>query len=110
MAHTWTHQELWIVCVCYKENLPVDLALRLTNTTNRKSMEMRYRNCLYLDKGKVENALSHASKLHQKVWQEVEELYADLKPEPEDNTVYYMFILTALLSLFVTSYAAYTLL
>jgi hypothetical protein len=109
--HNWTEKELWVVCVCYKEGIPLDLALRLTNTTNKKSMEMRYRNCLFLDKGRVENSLSHASKLHQKVWQEVEEMYADLKPsekEPEDNCVYYAFVISSLLSLFVSAYALYT--
>lgn len=78
--HNWTEEELWVVCVCYKENLPVELALRLTNTTNELSMKMRYKNCLYLDKGPVEDALSHASKTHMKVWQEVEALYAEKKP------------------------------
>lgn len=78
--HSWTEQELWVVCVCYKENLPIELALRLTNTTNVKSMEMRYQNCLYLDKGPVEGSLSHASKTLVKVWEEVENLYDDVDP------------------------------
>jgi len=78
--HQWTREELWVTCVCYKENLPVELALRLTNTTNETSMKMRYQNCLFLEKGKVENALSHPSKAHMEVWQEVEKLYADKQP------------------------------
>ena len=82
MQHNWTEQELWIVSVCYKENLPVDLALKLTNTTNKKSMEMRYQNCLFLDKGKVENSLSHPSKAHVKVWEEMEEMYRNQPSSP----------------------------
>lgn len=78
--HSWTEQELWVVSVCYKENLPIEIALRLTNTTNAKSMEMRYRNCLFLDKGRVENALSHASSTHQRVWDQIEELYSEIQP------------------------------
>ena len=76
--HSWTEEELRIVCICYKENLSVDLALRLTNTTNKKSMIMRYQNCLYLDKGRVENSLSHASKKLIEVWDEVEDLYENV--------------------------------
>lgn len=81
--HSWTEQELWVVCVCYMEGIPVDVALRLTNTTNAKSMEMRYRNCLYLDKGRVEGALSHASKTHEKVWEEVQQVYSEMKKNTE---------------------------
>lgn len=78
--HSWTEQELWVVSVCYKENLPVDLALRLTKTTNKKSMEMRYQNCLFLDKGKVENSLSHPSKKHVEVWEDIENMYSGIEP------------------------------
>lgn len=85
--HSWTEQELWVVCICYKENLPIDLALRLTNTTNRKSMEMRYQNCLFLEKGKVENALSHPSKAHVQVWEKIEEFYSTQDPLPKEEPV-----------------------
>ena len=78
--HTWTEEELRVVCICYKEKLPIELALRLTNTTNELIMRMRYQNCLYLDKGPVENALSHASKTLVKVWEEVDELYENIEP------------------------------
>ena len=77
MSHSWTEEELRIVCVCYKSNLPIELALLLTNTTNAKSMEMRYRNCLFLEKGRVEGSLSHASKTLVKVWNELQPFYAD---------------------------------
>ena len=90
--HSWTEQELWVVCVCYMEGIPVDVALRLTNTTNAKSMEMRYANCLYLDKGKVEGSLSHASKTHQKVWGQVQELYKEFEKTRHEscNGVWYL--------------------
>ena len=78
--HSWTESELYVVCACYKEGLPVELALRLTNTTDEKSMEMRYRNCLYLDKGPVEGALSHASKKHIEAWEKVKAVYEDKEP------------------------------
>ena len=77
MSHSWTEEELRIVCVCYKSNLPIELALLLTNTTNAKSMEMRYRNCLFLEKGRVEGSLSHASKTLVKVWNELQPFYED---------------------------------
>lgn len=80
MKHSWTEEELWVVSVCYKEKLPIELALRLTNTSNEKSMIMRYQNCLFLDKGPVEDSLSHASKKHREVWEKVEEYYTDLQP------------------------------
>lgn len=73
--HSWTKQELKIVSVCYLEHLPIDVALLLTETTDTTSMQMRYRNCLYLDKGKVENSLSHPSKKHVEAWEEVKAVY-----------------------------------
>ncbi len=81
--HSWTEQELRIVCVCYKQNLPIDLALLLTNTTDAKSMQMRYRNCLFLDKGRVDGSLSHASKNLLKAWEEVNAFYPVSKQEEE---------------------------
>jgi len=84
--HSWTDQDLWTMCVCYKENLPIDLALKLTNTKSEKSMRMRYQNCLFLDKGRVEGALSHASKRHEVIWNEVEEYYANLPPKPVNHS------------------------
>lgn len=78
--HSWTEQELWTVCVCYKERLPIELALRLTNTTSEKSMRMMYQNCLFLDKGRVQNALSHPSKRLVEAWDDVEELYSTKTP------------------------------
>lgn len=94
MTHSWTEQELRVVCVCYMEQLPIELALRLTNTTNERSMEMRYRNCLFLDKGRVEGALSHASITHQKVWKEVKEFYKTkqrVTVEPQEKEVHHIF-------------------
>lgn len=82
--HLWTERELQIVCVCYKHNVPIELALLLTNTTDAKSMEMRYRNCLFLDKGKVENSLSHASKKLVDAWNEVNAFYPVKKEEEFD--------------------------
>jgi hypothetical protein len=81
--HSWTRDELRIVCICYKEDLPIELALKLTNTTNEKSMQMRYRNCLFLDKGRVEDSLSHASKTLVEVWEEVNSLYYQEESEDE---------------------------
>jgi hypothetical protein len=78
--HSWSNQELWTVCVCYKERLPINLALRLTNTTNEKSMRMRYQNCLFLEQGRVEHSLSHASKNLVKAWNGVQELYSTCTP------------------------------
>lgn len=99
--HSWTEQELWIVCICYKENLPLDLALRLTKTTNVKSMEMRYRNCLFLDKGRVDGALSHASKTLVKVWNEVNERYPKAEPvDPEVYIVGTLFVFSVVIILF----------
>jgi len=83
MTHSWTFEELWTVCVCYKEGLPEELALRLTNTTNAKSMAMRYQNCKYLESGPVEGALSHPSKKHVEAWQKVNELYTQVSPLPK---------------------------
>ena len=80
--HSWTEQELWVVCVCYKEKIPAEVALRLTNTTNKKSIEMRYQNCLFLEKGRVDGALSHPSRVHEEVWTRVEELYRNVVPAP----------------------------
>lgn len=84
--HSWTEQELWVVCICYKEKLPVDLALKLTNTTNAKSIEMRYGNCLFLEKGRVDGALSHPSKKHVEVWEKVQKLYENQEYDSESDS------------------------
>lgn len=106
MTHNWTEQELWVVCVCYKENLPIDLALRLTNTHSVKSMEMRYRNCLFLDKGRVEGSLSHASKTLLKVWNEVNERYATVqKPVDEESYIIGTLFIVSLILVFVSIFS-----
>ena len=86
MTHSWTKNELRTVCVCYLMGAPHDVALRKTNTTNLKSMEMRYRNCLFLEKGPVEGSLSHASKTHVEAWNDVHEIYNIIK-EVESETL-----------------------
>ena len=109
MTHSWTEQELWVVCVCYKEDLPIDLALRLTNTHSVKSMEMRYRNCLFLDKGRVDGSLSHASKTLVKVWNEVNKMYPK-KEEPVDHEPYVigtLFIVSIVLIFFSVLHIAF---
>lgn len=102
--HNWSYFELRTVCICYKENLPVQLALKLTNTTDAKSMEMRYRNCLFLDKGRVDNALSHPSKMLIKAWEDVEEMYALSHPlkEEEFNLVEHMLTIMFIYALCMT--------
>lgn len=103
--HSWTEQELRIVCVCYKAKLPIELALLLTNTTNAKSMEMRYQNCLFLEKGRVEGSLSHASKTLTKVWNELEPLFPKYEQNNQLDTIimalFITCIFTQLLSLFL---------
>jgi len=98
MKHSWTKQELQIVCVCYKQNLPIDLALLLTNTTDATSMEMRYRNCLFLDKGRVEGSLSHASNALVEAWAEVNSL---LPKRKQDDSIILVLILLSLFVQFV---------
>lgn len=112
MPHSWTEQELWVVSVCYKEGLPVELALRLTNTDDELSMKYRYRNCLYLEKGKVEHALSHASKKHIEVWNKIQEYYSDKKilvpDEPDmEKIVYQSLIVSMVFIVFLVAYVFY---
>jgi hypothetical protein len=84
--HSWTKDELITVCVCYIEKVPIEKALELTGTTDETSMKMRYQNCLFLHKGKVEGSLSHASKLHQEAWKDVQTVYSTvLKVRKEDD-------------------------
>jgi hypothetical protein len=83
--HTWTEQEYRIVCVCYKEKIPIDLALFLTNTNNRKSMEMRYQNCMFLDKGRIDGSLSHPPRSLAKAWEEVNTFYPISKKTEETD-------------------------
>lgn len=59
------------------------MALRLTNTTNAKSMIMRYQNCKYLESGPGEGALSHPSKKMVEVWNQVNEFYSLVPPLPK---------------------------
>jgi hypothetical protein len=74
------------------EKAPIDKALELTGTTDETSMKMRYQNCLFLDKGKVQGSLSHASKLHQEAWNDVQTVYSTISKvkEEEDTTALFV--------------------
>ena len=109
--HSWTKDELLTVCVCYMEKAPIEKALELTGTTDETSMKMRYQNCLYLHKGKVEGSLSHASKLHQEAWKDVQTVYSTVskvRKEENDNmdltavAVGFGFALYAIVILYLT--------
>lgn len=90
--HSWTKDELLTVCVCYMEKAPIEKALELTDTTDEISMKMRYQNCLYMDKGKVEGSLSHPSKLHQEAWINVKTVYSTLEQlKKEENSTSVLF-------------------
>jgi hypothetical protein len=89
--HSWTKKELITVCVCYMENASIQKALELTGTKDEVSMDMRYRNCLFLHKGRIPGSLSHASKLHQQAWEDVQNVYSVVEkirePEEEEEEV-----------------------
>lgn len=89
--HSWTKEELTILCICYLEKASIETALLLTGTSDAKSIDMRYRNCLFLEKGKVEGSLSHPSKLHVQVWCDLYTVYSTIEKikeyENEKNVV-----------------------
>lgn len=89
--HSWTKEELTILCICYLEKASIETALLLTGTWDAKSIDMRYRNCLFLEQGRVEGSLSHPSKLHVQVWCDLCTVYSTIKKikeyENEKNVV-----------------------
>jgi len=71
--HNWTKNETKIICKMYIDNkTPKEIYTKLSNI-KLSSIKIKYSNCLYLDKGKVNGSLVNVSKLHSKIWQEIKQ-------------------------------------
>ena len=68
VKHSWTKYDNIMVTIGYLIGISPFYMAYILYYIPQKSIEMKYKNCLYLDKGNVEGALKHASKEHVKVW------------------------------------------
>ena len=69
--HIWSREETTLVTRCYLEGKTIQTAHNLVPNIKIASVKMKYANCLYLEKGQVQNALKNVSKMHEDVWNEL---------------------------------------
>jgi hypothetical protein len=68
IKHSWTKYDNIMVSIGYLIGISPFYMAYILYYIPQKSIEMKFKNCLYLQKGNVEGSLKHASKEHVKVW------------------------------------------
>jgi hypothetical protein len=71
--HDWTEEETRIICEMYKNNKTIDETKEKLPQLKLTSIKMKYSNCIYLDKGEIKGSLKGVSKMHEKIWNELNE-------------------------------------
>ena len=66
--HKWSTFDNIMICVGYLLFIKPHGLNYVLYYIPLESIEMKYKNCLYLHKGEVEGSLKHVSKDHKKVW------------------------------------------
>ena len=66
--HKWTELETIITVLGYLNNVDTGVLSNRLPDIPLKSIGMKYKNCLFLDKGKTKGSLEHCSALHREVW------------------------------------------
>lgn len=67
--HTWSYADTYFITLSYKNGTSYkDISLVMPHL-KQNSIRMKYKNCLYLEKGNVRGSLKNASKEHKKVWE-----------------------------------------
>jgi hypothetical protein len=67
--HEWTKEETNLICELYKQNKTIKEIYDKLSYINLNSIKMKYANCIYLDKGNIKGSLNHVSKMHKKIWE-----------------------------------------
>ena len=66
--HKWTREETKIVTEGYLQGRTERDTQKLVPDISVGSVRMKYKNCVYLDKGDVRGSLTNASSMHKEVW------------------------------------------
>ena len=66
--HKWSTFDNIMVTLGYLIGISPYYIGNMLNYIPLESIEMKYKNCLYLEQGNVDGALKHVSKEHKKVW------------------------------------------
>jgi hypothetical protein len=81
--HIWTEEETKILCEMYKNKKTPEEVIQKLPQLKLGSIKMKYSNCLYLEKGDVNGALNNISKIHEKIWNELNN--TKVKESKKDN-------------------------
>ena len=68
---SWTEADNLNCTLYYLNNITPNKAHNLMPHIPLNSIKMKYKNCLYLERGNVKGSLSHVSKMHNKIWCEL---------------------------------------
>lgn len=66
--HSWSKYDNFVVSLGYLLCISPHYLHYILYYIPLKSINMKYKNCLYLDKGNVTGSLSHVSNDHKKIW------------------------------------------
>ena len=69
--YTWTESDNIICSLSYLQNYSIEKTHSLLSHIPLNSIKMKYKNCLYLDKGEQKGALANFSKQHSEVWNKI---------------------------------------
>ena len=70
--HKWSKEENYLVTLSYLEKKTLEEACLLVPDIKKKSVKMKYANCLFLEQGQVRSALSNCSKAHKDIFAELQ--------------------------------------
>jgi len=101
LKHEWTEDETKTFCEMYKNNNTVQQIYNIFPHIKLNSIKMKYANCIYLDKGNITGALSNASHMHKKTWNELCKKESSQCNEPLKNDSKYNIIICLLIILIV---------
>ncbi len=81
--HVWTKEENYLVTLSYLKQTPLENVCLLVPNIKKKSVKMKYSNCLFLEQGQVRSALKNCSKMHKEIFAELQAQNLESVIEPE---------------------------
>ena len=80
--HVWTKEENYLVTLSYLNHTPLEDVCLLVPNIKKKSVKMKYSNCLFLEQGQVRSALKNCSKMHKEIFAELQAQNLELILKP----------------------------
>ena len=69
--YSWSESDNIICSLCYLQNFSYEKTKIILNHIPLNSIKMKYKNCLFLDKGNIKGSLPHCSEMHKKIWEKL---------------------------------------